>query len=596
MDRQSTGKADLLIELFNRVRSNELVFGVALSVLVGVIAGFGAVVFWQAIKWLNWLFFYGGSRALPFLGDYYVIVLPAVGGLLVGLIIRYLASEVKGEGPPEVMEAYALRAGRIRWQVTPVKILASALSIGSGGSVGREGPIVHIGASAGSSIGQLFHLNEEWVKTLLLCGAAGGISATFNAPLAGIIFALEVVAGNFINPRFGYIVISSVSANIIAKIFLFSEAHPTSFSLPEYSIVNYAELVPYALLGVLVGGCGILFVRFFYRTENFFNRLQIPTWLKPAIGGLAVGIIGFFFPEIFGVGYGMHFDASGSLIPFGALDQALTEDLALSTLTALLFLKILATSITLGSGGSGGVFAPSLFIGAMLGGIFGYGLHALLPDMTASYGAYALVGMGAFFAVVVRGPITAIIILFELTMRYTLILPLMISVVVATILGRMFTPESIYSERLLKKGINIREIVQGNPMKEISVSQIMSRNFPTVDLNMPIDELSDKLKKSGHHGFPVLDENGNLAGVVTVTDLVSAMQRGSTENMTVADIATRNPKVAYPDQTLHDVMVIIGSDVGRIPVVERGNPQKLLGVLRRHNIVSAYTRAMTSRK
>jgi CIC family chloride channel protein len=204
--------------------------------------------------------------------------------------------------------------------------------------------------------------------------------------------------------------------------------------------------------------------------------------------------------------------------------------------------------------------------------------------------------MGAFFAVVVRGPITAIIILFELTLNYTLILPLMTSVVVATTIARYLTPESIYSERLVKRGIDIREISSGNPMKEIKVSQIMTKNFPTVSPDMPIDELSDKLKKSGHHGFPVLDENGNLIGVVTVTDVVSAMQRGSTENVKVGDIVTRNPLVAYPDQTLHDAMLRVGTEVGRIPVVERDNPQKLVGVLRRHNIVNAYTRAMMVKK
>ncbi|MDD2252006.1 MAG: chloride channel protein [Dehalococcoidales bacterium] len=586
---------NLLSVKFASLRSNELVFGVVLSVIVGITAGFGAVLFWLVIKWTNWLFFYGGSQALPFMGDYYVIFLPAAGGLLVGIIIRYLANEVKGEGPPEVMEAYSTKSGRMHWKVTPIKILASAISIGSGGSVGREGPIVQIGASAGSSVAQLFKLNDEWIKILLLCGAAGGISATFNAPLAGIIFALEVVAGNFINPRFGYIVLSSVSANVIAEIFLFTGEHTASFSLPQYHIVNYLELVPYAILGILIAISGVAFVRFFYKTEELFSSLKIPQVLKPAIGGLAVGIIGYFFPEVFGVGYGIHYDATGAIIPFGALDQALTEGLAFPTLMGLFFLKMLTTSITLGSGGSGGVFAPSLFVGAMAGGAFGYGLNMLLPGSTATYGAYALVGMGAFFAVVARGPITAIIILFELTLNYTLILPLMTAVVVATTLARSFNPESIYTERLLRKGINVRKINQVNPMKEITVSQIMTRNFPTVEDTMPVDELSDKLKKSGHHGFPVLDQEENLLGVVTVTDVVSAMQRGSTSSMTVADIATRNPRVAYPDQTVHDVMVLLGTDIGRIPVVDRQNPKKLLGVLRRHNIVSAYTRSLAKK-
>jgi CIC family chloride channel protein len=593
MDTNSTRA--ILASKIARIRSNELVFGVILSVIVGIISGFGAVFFWQAIKWFNWLFFYGGARSLSFIGPYWIIFLPAAGGLLVGIITNYFTSEVKGEGPPEVIEAYTTKGGRIHWKVTPLKILSSAISIGSGGSVGREGPIVQIGASAGSSIAQLFKLNDEWVKTLLLCGAAGGVSATFNAPLAGILFALEVVAGNFINPRFGYIVLSSVSANVIAKIFLFTGDNVSSFSLPQYNVVNYLELVPYAVLGILIAFSGVLFMRFFFKTEDAFNSLRIPRLLKPVIGGLAVGIIGYFYPEIFGVGYGIHYDATGALIPFGALDQALTENLALTTLIGLFFLKMVATSLTLGSGGSGGVFAPSLFIGAMAGGIFGYGLHALFPETTATYGAYALVGMGAFFSVVARGPITAIVILFELTLNYTLILPLMIAVVVGTTLARKFMPESIYTEKLLRKGINIQALTQSNPMKEITVRQIMTRNFPTVTNDMPLPELSDKLKKSGHNGFPVIDEQGRFVGVVTLTDVVSAIQRGPTEDMKVADISTKTPRVAYPEQTLHDALIKTGPDTGYIPVVERENPQNLLGVLHRRNIISAYTRAMTAK-
>jgi CIC family chloride channel protein len=234
---------------------------------------------------------------------------------------------------------------------------------------------------------------------------------------------------------------------------------------------------------------------------------------------------------------------------------------------------MLSTSLTLGCGGSGGVFAPSLFIGAMAGGAFGYGVNMILPSATASYGAYALVGMGAFFAVVCRGPITAIIILFELT------------------LARSFTPESIYTERLLKKGINILAINQSNPMKEITVSRIMTRNFPTVTDTMPVQELSDKLKKSGHHGFPVVDQNGELTGVVTVTDLVSAMQRGSAENLKVADIATRNPKVCYPGQTC----MTCGQDRNSLSAdtgVDEGQSQKkLLGVLRLPRILLTPTPA-----
>jgi len=264
---KSSGKAKLS-NLLDKIRSNEVVFGVILASIVGVIAGFGAVAFWKLIEVFSWFFFKGGAIGLAPLGNYYVILVPAIGGLIFAPIIYLVSREAKGEGPPEIMEAVAIKGGWIRKRVMPLKVLVSSLCIGSGGSVGREGPIVQIGASAGSTIGQWLHLSDEWLKTLVLCGVAGGISATFNAPLAGIIFALEVIAVTFISPRFGYIVISSVSANVIARIFLFTEEHPTSFVVPQYSIVSWWELLPYALLGVIIGFVALGFMRFFYKTED----------------------------------------------------------------------------------------------------------------------------------------------------------------------------------------------------------------------------------------------------------------------------------------------------------------------------------------
>lgn len=582
-----------LSNLLDKFRSNEIASGVTLAVLVGVAAGFGAVLFWKMIEVSSWLFFKEGALALAPLGRYYVVLIPAIGGLIFAPIIYFLAREAKGEGPPEVMEAVAVKGGRIRWQVTPVKVLASSLCIGSGGSVGREGPIVQIGAAAGSTIGRWFNVSDEWLKTLVLCGAAGGISATFNAPLAGIIFALEVIAGRFITPRFGYIVISSVAANVIARIFLFTEAKPTSFVVPQYSIVSYWELLPYALLGVVTAFVALGFICFFYKTEDVFTRLKVPAYLKPAIGGLLVGLIGCYYPQVFGVGYGTHYEPGGLLVYSGAVDYALMGQIGLITLVAILVLKMVATSLTLGSGGSGGVFAPSLFIGAMLGGIFGMGVHYLFPEASASPGAYALVGMGAFFAVAVRGPITAIIILFELTRDYALILPLMTAVVIGIIIARHFTPESIYTLRLLRRGIDIRQLDQATPLREVTVGKAMTRGFPTVPPTMPVTDLLTKLRSSGHHGFPVVDKDGNFCGMVALADVEAAVSKGASPGLTVGDIASKAVVTAYPDEYVHNVFVKLGTrDVGRVPVVDRKNPQRLLGVLRRHDVLVAYAKAI----
>jgi CIC family chloride channel protein len=562
---------------------------------VGVIAGFGAVAFWKLIEVLSWFFFKGGAIGLAPLGDYYVILVPAIGGLIFAPIIYFVSREAKGEGPPEIMEAVALKGGWIRKRVMPLKVLVSSLCIGSGGSVGREGPIVQIGASAGSTIGQWLHLSDEWLKTLVLCGVAGGISATFNAPLAGIIFALEVIAVTFISPRFGYIVISSVSANVIARVFLFTEEHPTSFVVPQYSIVSWWELLPYALLGVVIGLVAFGFIRFFYKTEDLIARLKIPEYFKPAAFGIIIGLIGLYYPQIFGVGYGAHYGLGGVLIESGAVEQALAGEIALITIIAILILKMVATSLTLGSGGSGGIFAPSLFIGAMLGGAFGIGVHQLFPAITASSGAYALVGMGAFFAVLVRGPITAIIILFEITRDYALILPLMMAVVISTIVARRFTSESIYTLRLLRRGIDVHQLGETGPMRQVTVAKAMTTNFPTVLPTMLVSELLTKLRNTGHHGFPVVDRDGNFYGCVSLSDVetIMTMSKGYPKSVTVGDITTKSVIVAYPDEYIHDVLVKFGTqDVGRIPVVDRSNPKHLIGVLRRHDIIHAYAKAI----
>jgi CIC family chloride channel protein len=582
-----------LIDILGKARSNETIFGVILAVIVGVIAGFGAVVFWKLIELFSWFFFKGGAIALAPLGEYYVILIPAVGGLVFAPIIYFVSREANGEGPPEVMEAVAIKGGRIRKRVMPLKVLVSSLCIGSGGSVGREGPIVQIGSSAGSSIGQWLNLSDEWLKTLVLCGAAGGISATFNAPLAGIVFALEVIAGRFITPRFGYIVISSVAADAIARVFLFSAAHPTPFAVPQYNIVSYWELLPYALLGVITALVAVGFMRLFYKTEDVITWLKIPEYLKPAVAGIAIGLIGLYYPQIFGVGYGTHYGPGGLLFAGGAVDQALAGQIGLATLLTILVLKMLATSLTLGGGGSGGIFAPSLFIGAMLGGAFGFGVHHFFPEITASSGAYALVGMGAFFAVVVRGPITSIIILFEITRDYALILPLMTSVVIGTIVARRFTSESIYTLRLLRRGIDSRWLYQVSPLREVTVERAMTRDFPTVPPTMPVRDLVTKLRRSGHHGFPVVNRKGEFVGVVTLADVKAAKVKGGPSSLTVGDIASRSVVVAYPDEYIQDVFLKLGSrDVGRIPVVDRNNPKRLLGVLRRHDVVVAYGRAI----
>ncbi len=561
--------------------------GIGLSVVVGAIAGFGAMVFRWLIKTFQSSFFLGGADVLSFMGQYYVILLPAAGGLLVGLLVYFGAREAKGHGVPEVMEAFAVGGGRIRPRVAAVKSLASSICIGSGGSAGREGPIVQIGASAGSAIGQWLKLPEDWLRTLMLCGVAGGISATFNAPIGGVFFALEVIQRRFVVRNLAPVVISSVVADAIALRFL---GDSPAFSIFPYAVINYWEMVPYFVLGIVCGLAAVAFIFVLYRCEDIFNAWRIPDYLKPIFGGILVGFIGLYSYDVFGVGYG-----ETCWVSRMSVDYALAGQIGLGALLIMAVLKMLATSATLGSGGSGGVFAPSLFIGAMLGGAFGTVVHQLYPAITASSGAYALVAMGAFFAGAARAPITAIIMLFEMTRNYTLILPLMIAVVISTFIAYSLNRESIYTLKLRRRGVDIRQHLRADIMRTIRVSEVMTRNFPTVSPEMPISELSTKFTETGHHGFPVIDGDGRLYGVVTLEDVESSALRDAAK-LTAGDIATKSPIVAYPDQNIHDVLAQFGGrDVGRIPVVDRQAPKKLLGVLRRHDIIGAYTSAAVGR-
>ena len=561
--------------LKSRAWSSGTFTGLILAIVVGLVAGLGAVVFRWLITSFKLLFFDGGSQLLSFLGDYYVILIPVAGGLLVGPLIYFFAREAKGHGVPEVMEAVALRGGRIRPRVSVVKALASALCIGSGGSVGREGPIVQIGSSFGSAIGQWLKLPDETVKVLVACGAAGGISATFNAPIAGVFFALEIILGRVVTRRFAYVVISAVVADFVAQAFL---GNARAFIVPAFGVVSTWEYLFYVVLGILAAFAAVAFVFVLYRSEDLFDSLKIPEYLKPALGGLAIGAIGLYSLDLFGVGY-------------GGITKALSGELAVIMLLSLFLLKIVATSLTIGSGGSGGIFAPSLFIGAMLGTAIGSVFGGLFPSITAPAGAYGVVGMAAVFAGAARAPFSAILIIYEMTGNYAIILPLMTAVVISTVISRALRHETIYTLKLLRRGVDVEQEEMADVMRSVTVKEAMTRDFPTVPAAMKVDGLVKLFQKTGHHGFPMVDEKGLLAGVVTQTELERHLGAASVKNkLTAGDIATKHPFVAYPDQTLDRLLDAVDEAEARIPVVSRGGERRLLGVLGRHEIIATYRR------
>jgi CIC family chloride channel protein len=557
------------------------------ALVVGIGSGLGAVVFRRLIEGVRVLAYDGLGGLWKGIAPFHLLIIPALGGLIVGPLIYRFAREAKGHGVPEVMEAVALRGGRIRPRVAVVKSLASAICIGTGGSVGREGPIAQIGSALGSTVGQVLKLSDERVRNLVACGAASGIAATFNAPIAGSIFALEVILGQFHSIYFGAVVISAVTADVIARIL---EGNLRAFAVPEYALVSPWELVLYTLLGVLAAVGAVAFTRLLYMSEDLWEKIRFPEYLKPVLGGLLLGAAGLLtfkidgYPRIFGVGY-------------DSIGQALFNELPLQMTFALLFLKLLATIITLGSGGSGGIFAPALFMGAMLGATFGRVANQLLPNITAPPGAYALVGMSAFFSGAAHAPITSILILFEMTGDYRIILPLMLATVMSTLISRVISPESIYTLKLSRRGVHLRQGQDIDVMQGVTVGEAMTTDVDVVPLGMSLEDLTNEFTRTHHHGFPVVNNADELVGVVGIQDLERALATGPIEGKTVADIATTEDLlVAYPHEPMWMALRRMGTrDVGRLPVVEQEGSHRLVGTVRRSDIIHAYNNAIAQR-
>ena len=413
-----------------------------IAILIGILGGYGAVLFRILIRAFQYVFYQNDADFLEIADQipfYAKLLIPALAGAVVGPIVYFGAKETKGHGVPEVMEAMALRGGRIRSRVAVIKILASAITIGGGGSTGREGPIVQIGASVGSSVGQFLKVSQDRQRTFLGCGAAAGIAATFNAPIAGVFFALELLLGDFGVSTFAPIVIASVAATTVSR---YHFGNFPAFVVPPYELVSYWEYFFYGILGLLAGLVALLYILSVYKAEDLFDRMPIPDYTKGAVGGLILGSMLLVYPHLFGVGY-------------GTIDLCLMNRLTIGLLFVLIFAKIAATSITLGCGMSGGVFAPALMIGALTGGFFGQVLNMVAPQITASSGAYALVAMGAVVAGATHAPIMSILIMFEMTSDYHIILPLMLSCIASSLVASTLKKGSIFTTKLRRKGINL---------------------------------------------------------------------------------------------------------------------------------------------
>jgi len=578
--------SDSTVTFFDHAKMTENIFMIIVAIIIGVLAGFGAIAIRALIKELSILSYGGGEHFLAHVlaAPWYLrLLIPIIGGLIVGPIIYFIAPEAKGHGVPEVMESILLKGGVIRARVAIVKAIVSAISIGTGGSVGREGPIVQIGSSLGSSVGKFFGISNKRLKTLVGCGAAAGIAAAFNAPIAGALFAVEIILMDFAVAQFSPIVISSVMATVISHTF---QGDFAAFLVPKYTLTSPYEIIFYFALGAISGLVSYLFIKVLYTSEDFFdNHFHIPPYLKPAVGGVGLGLIAIFFPQVMGVGY-------------DSINEALHGNMIWYIAFILVFAKILATSITLGSGGSGGIFAPSLFMGAMLGYFFGQFVHYFFPAITSTPGAYALVAMGGLIAGTTRAPITAIVIVFELTSDYRIILPVMITSIISTILSSKLSRESIYTLKLLLRNINLKEGTALNVMESIFVKDVYNSNFNSINVTDNFSQVVNKVIRGKDPEFPVVTKDGIIKGMISIYDIKDHLyERDSLKNLLIAnDIANSYFDVITPTDNCQVALDKMRKyDFEGLPVVESNGSNKIIGIIWRKDIQYAYQKEIETR-
>ena len=550
-----------------------------LSIVVGISGGLGAVAFRKLVE-LSHDFFFG--FLLPLLpNSYFVVLLPVLGGLIVGPLIYKLAPEAKGDGISHIMIALQRFTGDIRKRAGLVLIFTSAITLGSGGSAGREGPIALIGASAGSAIGKAIKLSARDLKVLTCCGVASGIAATFNAPMGGAIFSMEVISKKFTSLDAVPILLAAVVGKAVATELI--DPVP-EFVNPNFYFTTF-DMVLCFFIGPLFGFLSFLWVKGYYFFEDRFQDLPLPDILKPAVGGLTAGVCGIFFFEfgIMGVGY----EGINNIFMLAA--RAPATDLLL-LLLALGLLKMLATSSTVGSGGSGGVFAPTLYIGTMFGLAAGMLAEILAPDQIANPLDYGLLGMGALFAGTAGAPLTCIFMITEMTGNYSGLPSLIICCITSYTVARILLKGgSIYTIKLMRKGIYL-DLPQP-VLSEVSVGEAMHKEVITVSPLCRISEVRDGIYRCNYTGFPVVDE-GRLVGMITFDD-IRRIPPHEQEKMTVKEVAVRAPITINPHQSAKMAMdIMYENDVGRLAVVEKDDAQKLIGIITRSDVIRAYEREM----
>ena len=563
------------------LRNDQLLMAVV-AVLIGVLVAYAAIAFRLSIGSVQWLSYGVFAEKLidrvAELPIWMVLLVPTAGGLLVGLFLHFVMPGGRAMGVAQVIEAMALRNGHMRLRDGLAAAFVSVVSLGVGASAGREGPMVHLGASIAGGATRRLGLSPHLARTLLGCGVAAAVAASFNAPIAGVFFALEVVIGHYALSAFAPVVIASVAGTVICRAHL---GEQPAFLLPQFGINSLWEFPAFMVLGAVCAAIAIIFMWSIFYAEKVVDSLPAPNWLKPAAGGLAVGAIAVEFPHILGVGY-------------EATDAALNEMFPLWLLILLIPLKTAATAISLGCRFGGGVFSPSLCIGALTGGAFGIIAASVFPDLAASHGAYAIVGMSALAAATLGAPISTILIVFELTGDYQITVAVMVATSTATVIVQQIQGRSFFHWQLENRGLNLRGGRARHLLQTLTVRDVLAKDFDKIPERTSIAEIKTMFSRLPHGNFVVVDNDDKLIGTISFADLKHIAFDSSLDSLINArDVAHTQAPAPQPDDTLEEVLAIMDvSGEEHLAVIAAPDNRTVLGIVHHSDVLRAYNRAL----
>jgi chloride channel protein, CIC family len=576
-------------KLIHRVQSlarpvlfNDQLVLLVLAIIAAAAAAYGAIAFREL--YLSTRFFAFGTTSeelythVASLPMWQRVLAPALGGLVVGLLVRFLMPEQRPQGVPDVMEAVALRSGAMDTRAGIGAAIVSATSIGFGASVGREGPVVHLGAFLSSLLARKIGLSRSQTITLIGCGVAAAVSSSFNAPIAGVFFALEVVIGHYALSAFAPIVIASVVGTMISRTHF---GDFPAFIIPDHSSVSSLEFPAFALLGVLSAATAVIFIKSVAAVRAAAQRIPGPAWWRPMYGGVLIGLIAIPLPHVLGVGY-------------GSTDAALKGLFPLELLVMLVAAKLAATAISIGSGFGGGVFSPSLFMGAVLGASFGVVATAIAPEYSSGVVGYTLVGMGAVAGSVLGAPISTILIVFELSADYALTIAVMIGVVVASVITQQFSDRSFFLWQLAIRGIDLTEGRESGLLGTVQVAEVMTTGFATVAGSASMKTVREALITAPGGILFVVEPDRNVLSTITLPDLPEeALDTATDHGLTAGEVARPNPTLLLGSDNIGDALHLMhetGED--HVGVVDSFDDLKLIGMVRQVDVIQTYNRAL----